>query len=60
MYSILLGIANKVRCLHLLKALSPILVKVFGIRTEFKDVQSAKALFPMLVTLLGMVMEVRE
>ena len=43
-----------------LKALSPMLVTLFGIVIEVKPVQPEKALFPMLVTELGRVMEVRE
>ena len=41
------------------KALSPMLVTLFGMVTEVKPLQPRKAYSPMLVTLLGIVTEVK-
>ncbi|WP_287366485.1 hypothetical protein, partial [Prevotella sp.] len=43
-----------------MKALSPIVVTLFGMVTEVRELQMLKAQPPIVVTLLGMVTEVRE
>lgn len=43
-----------------MKALSPIVVTLFEMVTEVRELQILKAQPPIVVTLLGMVTEVRE
>ena len=45
---------------HPEKALSPIIVTLFGIVIEVKEEQYSNALPPIVVTLFGMLMEVKE
>ncbi len=51
---------TEVRELQPMKALSPIVVTLFGMVTEVRELQMLKAQPPIVVTLLGMVTEVRE
>ena len=49
---------TEVSALHLMKALPPISVTLFGKVTEVNALQSSKAPFPIVVTLFGKVTEV--